>query len=71
MVGSRYLTGSDQTVNRKKEVIIVIKADLLPTLEERVDMVEKQNVIKEELKKHQEELDKISPKPKYIDKFNK
>ncbi len=34
-------------------------------------MAEKQNVIQEELEKHQEELDKIKPKPDYIDKFNK
>ena len=60
MLGIRYLTGSDQTVNRKKEVIIVIKAELLPTFEERVDMAEKQNIIQEELEKHQEELDKVT-----------
>ncbi len=47
VLGIRYLTGSDQTVDRKKEVVIVIKAELLPTLEERVNMAEKQNIIQE------------------------
>lgn len=33
--GLRYLFGSDQTVMRKKELVILLKAELLPTLEER------------------------------------
>ena len=71
VLGIRYLAGSDQTVDRKKEVVIVIKAELLPTLEQRVDMAEKENIIQKELEKHQKELDKVTPKPDYIDKFNK
>ncbi|MGE5620933.1 MAG: type II secretion system protein GspD [archaeon] len=35
VLGIRYLTGSDQTVVRKKEVVILIKAEVIPTLEER------------------------------------
>ena len=49
----------------------MIKAELLPTLEERVNIAEKQNIIQDELEKHQKELDKVTPKPNYIDKFNK
>ncbi len=60
VLGIRYLTGSDQTINRKKEVIIVIKAELLPTLEERVEQAEKGNLIQEELEKHKQELEKLS-----------
>jgi general secretion pathway protein D len=71
VLGIRYLTGSDQTIDRKKEVIIVIKAELLPTLEERVEQAAKENIIQEELEKHKEELRKITPKPDYIDKYNK
>ncbi len=71
VLGIRYLTGSDQTLNRKKEVIIVIKADLLPTLEQRVDEAEKEHIIQDELEKHEQELEKLKPKPDYIDKFNK
>lgn len=33
--GLRYLFGSDQTITTKKELVILLKAELLPTLEER------------------------------------
>ena len=71
VLGIRYLTGSDQTVDRKKEVIIVIKAELLPTLEERARMEEKKNVIQNELEEHQKVLENATPKPDYLDKYNK
>ncbi|RKY94328.1 MAG: hypothetical protein DRQ01_02640 [Ignavibacteriae bacterium] len=35
--GIRYLTGSDETVIRKKELVILLKADLVPTLKERFE----------------------------------
>lgn len=35
VLGIRYLAGSDQTIVRKKEVVILIKAEMLPTLNER------------------------------------
>lgn len=35
--GIRYLTGSDQTVVRKKELVILLKTELLPTLKERLE----------------------------------
>lgn len=35
--GIRYLTGSDQTVERKKELVILLKTELLPTLQERLE----------------------------------
>lgn len=69
--GIRYLTGSDQTVNRKKEVIIIIKAELLPTLEERVILTEQENLIQKQLEKHKEELKNASPEPDYIERYNK
>lgn len=34
--GIRYLTGYDQTVVRKKELVILLKTELLPTLKERL-----------------------------------
>ncbi|MBK7631663.1 MAG: type II and III secretion system protein [Ignavibacteriales bacterium] len=34
--GIRYLTGSDQTVDKKKELVILLKTELLPTLQERL-----------------------------------
>lgn len=64
--GIRYLTGSDQTIVRKKEVIILLRAELLPTLEERYFDSSKRNLIKEKLQKDQEELDFY--KPRYIEK---
>ena len=71
VLGIRYLTGSDQTVDRKKEVIIVIKAQLLPTLEERAKIEEKGNVIQQQLEEHQKLLENSRPKPDYIEKYNK
>ena len=35
--GIRYLTGSDQTLERKKELVILLKTELLPTLKERLE----------------------------------
>ncbi len=35
--GIRYLTGSDETIIRKKELVILLKADLVPTLKERFE----------------------------------
>jgi type IV pilus assembly protein PilQ len=54
--GIRYLTGSDQTIVRKKEVIILLKAELLPTLEERFTTTRERNLIREQLKKNEEEM---------------
>ena len=64
--GIRYLTGSDQRVVRKKEVIILLKARLLPTLEERFSKIEKENLIKEKIKEDQQEIQNY--KPNYIEK---
>jgi type IV pilus assembly protein PilQ len=35
--GIRYLTGSDQTVDSKKELVILLKTELMPTLQERLE----------------------------------
>ena len=58
--GIRYLTGSDETVNTKKEIIIVIKAELLPTLKERFRMEEKENIIKQQFEKDQKDFGKYN-----------
>ncbi len=42
--GIRYLTGSDQTVDTKKELVILLKTELVPTLKDR-----KENPIKNPL----------------------
>lgn len=55
--GIRYLTGSDQTVDRKKELVILLKTELVPTLQERME-----NPIKNPLNT---ELTKQNDKIKY------
>ncbi|MGB9591975.1 MAG: hypothetical protein ACPL1K_05605, partial [Candidatus Kryptoniota bacterium] len=37
VLGIRYLTGSDQVSIQKKELVILLKATILPTLKERFD----------------------------------
>ena len=64
--GIRYLTGSDQTVITKKEVVILLKADLLNTLEQRFALKNQQkDLIKEKLKKDDIELE--SNKTHYLE----
>jgi type IV pilus assembly protein PilQ len=46
--GIRYLTGSDETIIRKKELVILLKAELLPTLKERFENPERENVLGKE-----------------------
>ena len=61
VLGLRYLTGSDQTVTRKKEVIILIRAELLPMLSERFKETNPRNRIKEKLEKDRLEIEFYKP----------
>lgn len=54
--GIRYLTGSDETVVRKKELIILLQAELIPTLKERFAHPETKNLIRSQLDKHQRRI---------------
>ena len=54
--GIRYLTGSDETVVRKKELIILLQAELVPTLKERFAHPETKNLIRSQLDKHQRRI---------------
>lgn len=54
--GIRYLTGSDQTVTTKKELLILIKAELVPTLKERFEHPKTSSLIRDELKKNRERI---------------
>jgi type IV pilus assembly protein PilQ len=47
--GIRYLTGYDQTITRKKELVILLKMDLIPTLQERLENPQWENVLSREL----------------------
>ncbi len=54
--GIRYLTGSDKDVTTKKELVILIKAELVPTLKERLAGPRVDNPIKEDLQKNRERI---------------
>lgn len=47
--GIRYLTGYDQTINRKKELVILLKTELIPTLQERFENPQWENVLRREM----------------------
>lgn len=46
--GIRYLAGSDETIIRKKELVILLKTELMPTLRERFENPERENVLGKE-----------------------
>jgi type IV pilus assembly protein PilQ len=54
--GIRYLTGSDETVTRKKELIILLKAELVPTLKERFAHPDTKNLIQSQIKRDRERI---------------
>jgi type IV pilus assembly protein PilQ len=55
--GLRYIFGSDQVTVTKKEVVILIKVELLPTLKERVNITKKdQDKIQEEIDSHKAKI---------------
>jgi type IV pilus assembly protein PilQ len=54
--GIRYLTGSDKVVDTKKELVILIKAELIPTLKERLAGPKPENPIKDEILKNRERI---------------
>ena len=56
VLGIRYLTGSDQKVVRKKELVILMKAELVPTLEERFAHPEKNNLIQSQINRNQKRI---------------
>jgi len=56
--GIRYLTGSDQKVSRKKEVVILIKMEILPSLKERMLMTSDKSELHKTLEKYKENIKK-------------
>ncbi len=54
--GIRYLTGSDQKVTTKKELLILIKAEIVPSLRERFEHPNTSSLIKDELRKNRERI---------------
>jgi type IV pilus assembly protein PilQ len=56
VLGIRYLTGSDQKIVRKKEVVILIKTELMPSLKERLAMPKGGNKIQQEVQRNTEQI---------------
>ena len=54
--GLRYIFGSDDIIISKKELIISIKAELIPTLKERLTGIRLTNPVKDELKKYDNKI---------------
>jgi type IV pilus assembly protein PilQ len=54
--GIRYLTGSDKTVNTKKELVILIKAELVPTLKDRLAGPKPLDPIKDDIMKNRQRI---------------
>ncbi|MCL4550848.1 MAG: type II and III secretion system protein [Bacteroidetes bacterium] len=56
--GLRYIFGYDQTENVRKEIIMLIKADILPTLKERIKMEKSDSVLRDERARNMELMEK-------------
>ena len=61
VLGIKYLAGYESTQILKKEVIILIKADIVPPLKDRIDM-KKENLIKNKLMDDVEKVEKYKMK---------
>jgi type IV pilus assembly protein PilQ len=54
--GFRYIFGSDVEVVRKKELIILLQVEILPTLKERFSSTTQKNLIEDELELHKRKI---------------
>ncbi len=52
--GLRYIFGADETRINKKELVILLKTDLVPTLKTRIAATKSTTPIRDEVKKHQQ-----------------
>lgn len=66
--GLRYLFGSDENVVRKKELVILLEVELLPTLKERVAATTPGNLLKDEVEKQNRKLKLYQFNQKQYDK---
>jgi len=67
--GLRYLFGSDQKVSRKKELVILLHVEILPTLKERLSSTStSENLIKNEVDKHNKKVKFYQLNEKQYDK---
>src|ERR1035437_10104369 len=54
--GLRYIFGSDDIITVKKELVISIKAELIPTLKERLTGLHLSNPVKDEFKNYEDKI---------------
>lgn len=54
--GLRYIFGSDQTVVNKKELVILLKAEIVPTLKERSENPTAKNLIQEQFNENKRQI---------------
>ncbi|MFO7448030.1 MAG: type II and III secretion system protein [Ignavibacteriaceae bacterium] len=54
--GLRYIFGSDQIIASKKELVILIKAELVPTLKERLAGPQSPTLIRDEVERQRERI---------------
>lgn len=54
--GLRYIFGSDSKVLNKKELVILLKAEILPTLQERLSGNTSKTLIRDEVKSHENQI---------------
>jgi len=54
--GIRYLTGSDETITRKKELIILLKAEMVPTLKDRFAHPDTKNIIQSQIERDRDRM---------------
>ena len=58
VLGIRYLTGFDSKEVAKKEIIMLIKAEILPSLKERLSRQKDDTILKKEIEKNDADLEK-------------
>ncbi|MGE5363817.1 MAG: type II secretion system protein GspD [Bacteroidota bacterium] len=56
VLGIRYLAGSDQKSVKKKEVLILVKTEILPTLKERINGSRNENKLHKEIEKSKQKM---------------
>ncbi len=54
--GLRYIFGHDETITNKKELVILLKTELVPTLKNRLTATKSTTPIRDEVKKHQQKV---------------
>jgi general secretion pathway protein D len=55
-LGLRYVFGSEETVVRKRELVILLKAELLPTLKQRLAGTPSKNILHDEVYKKRRDI---------------